>query len=101
MIKGRKRGNTNDPSPCRRTQILHSLNHCQDFTVPEHTKLKLSRLPFEELNMGNSGLSTNSEYDNLSNNINFPLLHALNQVDLNSDLLDKVVLTNRGCSTTN
>ena len=42
--------------------------------------------------MCNGDLSTNSEYDNRFN-INFPLHHALNQVYLNTDLLDKVILT--------
>ena len=42
--------------------------------------------------MGNDHFSTNSEYDNRSS-INFPLHHALNQVDLKTHLLDKVILT--------
>ena len=71
--------------------MLYSLNHCQDITVRENTKSKSSLLPFEGLNVGNGDLSTNSEYDNRSN-INFPLLHALNQVDLNIDLLDEMIL---------
>ena len=76
MVKGRKSGNTKDLSPPKRNWMLSSLNHCQDITVRENTKLKSSLLPFEELNMGNNDLSTNSEYDNHSN-INFPLHHAL------------------------
>ena len=72
--------------------MLRSLNHRQDITVRKNTKLKSSLLPFEELNMGNGDLSTNSEYDNRSS-INFSLHHALNQVDLNTDLLDEVILT--------
>ena len=42
--------------------------------------------------MDNGDLLTKSVYDNRSN-INFPLHHAFNQVDLNTDLLDKVTLT--------
>ena len=42
--------------------------------------------------MSNGGLSTDSEYNNCYNT-NFPLHHALNQVGLNTDLLDKVILT--------
>ena len=72
--------------------MLCSLNHCQNITVPKNTKLKSPLLPFNELNMDNGDLSTNSIYDNYSN-INFPLHHALNQVDLNTDLLDKEILT--------
>ena len=92
MVKGRKRGNTKAPSPCRQKLMLRSLNYCQEIKVRQTTKLKSSLFPFEELNMRNGDLSTNSEYDNRSN-INFPLHHALNQVDLNTHLLDKVILT--------
>ena len=72
--------------------MLCSLNHRQDITALEDTKLKSSLLTFEELNTRNSNLSTYSGYDNCSN-INFPLHHALNQVDLNTNLLDKMILT--------
>ena len=90
MVKERKRVNIKAPSPCRRNWMLCYINHHQDITVHENTKLKLLLLPFEELNMCNSDLSTNSEYNNRSN-INFPLHHDLNQVDLNTDLLDRVI----------
>ena len=92
MVKERKRGNSKDPSRCRQNRMICSLNHCQDITVRKNTKSKSSLWPFEELNMCNSDLSTNSEYDNRSN-INFLLHHALNQVDSNTDLC--------GCSTIN
>ena len=92
MVKGRKSGNTKAPSPCRQNRMLCSLNHCQDITVHGYTKLKLSLLPFKELNMGNDDLSTNSEYDNRSS-VNFPCHNAPKQVDSNNDLLDKVILT--------
>ena len=72
--------------------MLRSLNYCQDITVHENTKLKSSLLPFDELNMGNGDLSTNSEYNNCFN-INFPLHHALNQVDSDTNLVDKMILT--------
>ena len=41
--------------------------------------------------MDNDDLSTNSEYDNRFN-INFPLHHAINQVDSNTNLIDEVIL---------
>ena len=66
MVKGKKSGNTKASSPCKQNRVLRSLNHRQDITVSEDTKLKSSLLPFEELNMGNDHLSTNSEYDNRS-----------------------------------
>ena len=92
MVKGRKSGNTKAPSPCRQNRMLCSLNHYQDVTVCGYTKLKSSLLTFEELNMDNDDLSTNSEYDNCSN-INCSIHHALNQVDSNTDLIDKAILT--------
>ena len=42
--------------------------------------------------MDNDDLSTNSEYDNCPNT-NFPLDHALNQVDWNTNLVNEVFLT--------
>ena len=84
MVKGRKSGSIKAPSPCRRNRMLHSLNQCQDITVCGYTKLKWSLFPFEELNTGNNDLSTNSEYDNRFN-VNFPLHHALTQIDSNTD----------------
>ena len=45
-----------------------------------------------ELIIDNGDLSTKSEYDNRSN-INFQLHNAINQVSLNTDLLDEVILT--------
>ena len=92
MVKGRKSGNTKDPSPRKRNQMLCSLNYHQDITVRGYTKLKSSLLPFEELNMGNDNLSMNSNFGDRSN-INFPIHYALNQVDSNTNMLDKVILT--------
>ena len=58
----------------------------------KNTKLKSSLLPFEVHNMSNGDLSTDLEFDNRSNT-NLSLHHALDQVDLNNNLLDKVILT--------
>ena len=92
MVKDRKIGNTKAPFPRRQNWMLCVLNHHEDIIPCGSTKLKSSLLPFDEINMGNDHLSTNSGYDNCSS-INFPFHHALNQVDLNTDLLDKVILT--------
>ena len=92
MIRRRKGDTSNTPSPCRRNIIIHSINHCQDSTVCEITKLKSAPLPLDKLNMCNSDLSTNSTYYNRSNT-NFPLHNALKKVDSNTNLLDKVILT--------
>ena len=64
----------------------------QDAIIRRSTRFKLSLLYFNELNIDNNHLSTNSEYDDHSC-INFPLQFALNQVDSATDLLDDVVLT--------
>ena len=90
MVKGRKTDRA--PSLCRRNRMLRALNHRQNITVRTSTRLKSSLLPFEELNMDTDDLSTNSEYNNCSS-VNFPCHHALRQVDSNTDLLDKVILT--------
>ena len=92
MAKGRKGGNSKIPYPCRQNMMFHSINYRQDSIVRGNTKLKSPLLPFNKLNMGNGDLSTNSIYYNCSN-INFPLHHALNQIDSNTNLLDEVILT--------
>ena len=79
MVKGRKWGNSKTPSPHRQNRMFHSINHRQDNTVREITKLKSLLLPFNKLNMGNGDLSTYSLYYNCSN-INFPLHYALTKL---------------------
>ena len=73
--------------------MLCFLNHCQDIIVRGYIKFKSSLLPFKEINMGSNDLPMNSKDDNRSN-INFPLHHALDQVDLNTDLIDKLISIN-------
>ena len=72
--------------------MLCSLNYRQDITARENTNLKSSLLPYEELVIINGNLSTKSEYINRPN-INFSLHNTLNQVDLNTNLLEEVILT--------
>ena len=100
MVKGRKSGNTKAPSPLRQNRMFCALNLCQDATLYRSTKLKPSLLPFKELITSINHLSTDSGYDNHSC-INFPFHCALNQVDLSTNLLDKEILFNQGCSTIN
>ena len=90
MVKGRKNDSTKASSPYKQNQMLCCLNRCQDIIVRGYIELKSPLLPFEVLNMGNNDLSTNPKYDNRSN-INFPFHHALSQVDLNTNLIDKVI----------
>ena len=92
MVKGRKSNNTKAPSPCRQNWVLCVPNLCQNVTLHGSTKLKPYLLPFEELDIGNDHLSIDSGYDNRSC-INYPFYCALNQVDLSTDLLDKLILT--------
>ena len=92
MVEGRRRGNTKPPSLRRRNRMLCSLNHCQDITTRENTKLKSPLVPFKNLIIDNGDLLTKTKNDNCSN-INFQLHHALDQVDLNTDLLEEVILT--------
>ena len=70
--KERKNRKTKTSSPYQQNWILRALNLCQDAS--------------------NNHLSINSGYDNHSC-INFPFRQGLNQVDLSTDLLDKVILT--------
>ena len=77
MDRGKKGDNSKTPFHRRQNRELHSLNHCQDITVGEITKLKSPLLPFDKVNMDNGDLSTNSIYYNRPNT-NFPLYHDLN-----------------------
>ena len=92
MVKGRKSSNTKAPSPCRRNWMLRALNLRQDVILRGSTNMKPSLLPFDELDIGNNRLWTNSGYD-IRSCINFPFHRALNQVDSSTDLLDEVILT--------
>ena len=72
--------------------MLHATICYQDDIICRSTRFKLSLLHFNELNMNNNHLSTNSEYNDHSV-LNFPLQFTPNQVDSTTNLLDKVVLT--------
>ena len=65
---------------------------CQVDIVRRSTRFKSSILHFNELNIDNNHLLTNSEYNDHTVN-NFPLQFATNQVDSTTNLLDNVVLT--------
>ena len=63
----------------------------QDAIIYRSTRFKSSLLHFNELNIDNNHLSTNSKYDDHSG-INFSLQFALNQIDSTTNLLNDVVL---------
>ena len=71
--------------------MLRATICCQDDFICRSTRFKLSILHFNEFDMNNNHLSTNSEYNDHSV-LNFSLQFTLNQVDSTTDLLDEVVL---------
>ena len=76
-VKGRK-GYTS-PSPCRQTRMLRANICCQDDIIRRSTRFKPSLLHFNEFDMNNNHLSTNSTYNDHSV-LNFPLQFTPNQV---------------------
>ena len=71
--------------------MLCAINVCQDTTLRGYTKMKPPFLPFNEPNLCNDYLLRDSEYIDRSC-IHFPGHCVLNQVDLDTDLLDNVIL---------
>ena len=69
-VKGRKEYTS--PSPCRQTWMLRATIRCQDDIICRSTRFKSPLLHFNELDINNNHLSTNSEYNDHSV-LNFPL----------------------------
>ena len=91
-VKGRNKDKTKVPSPCRQNQILCAINLCQDTTCHKSTKMKPPVLPSDEPDLCNDCILKDPEYIDCFC-INFPFYCVLNQVDLNTNLLDNVLLT--------
>ena len=72
--------------------MLHANICCQDDIICQSTRFKPSLLHFNEFNMNNNHLSTNSTYSDHSV-INFPFQFTPNHVDSTTNLLDEMVLT--------
>ena len=72
--------------------MLRANMRCQDDIICRSTKFKPSLLHFNELDIDNNHLLTNSECNDHSI-LNFPLQFAPNEIDSTTDLLDNVVLT--------
>ena len=90
-VKGRNKGKTKIPSPCRCNQMICAINLCQDVTLCRPTKIKAPFVPFDEPNLCNDYILRDLEYiDRFC--INFPCHCVLNQVDLDTNLLDNVLL---------
>ena len=71
--------------------MIWAINFCQDTTLRGSTKNKPPFLPFDEPNLCNDYILRDSEHiDHFC--INFPCHCVLNQVNLNTDLLDNVLL---------
>ena len=64
--------------------MIHAINHCQNTSFWESTKMEPPFLPFDAPNLCNDYIFMNLEYGN-------PLCF-LNHVDLNTDLLNNVFL---------
>ena len=61
-IKGRNRGRTKFPSPCRHNIMICAFNLCQDATLCGFTKMKLPFLLFDEPNLCNNCILRDPEY---------------------------------------
>ena len=82
---------TKTPSPRRRNRMFCAINLCQNAILQRATKMKPPFLPFDELNLCNDCILWDSEYiDRFC--INFSYYCVLNQVDLDTNLLDNVIL---------
>ena len=91
-LKIKERKGYTSPSPRRETRMLNANIRYQDDSICRFTRFRPSLFHFNEFDMNNNHLSTNSTYDNHSI-LNFPLQFIPNQVDSTTDLLDEVVLT--------
>ena len=89
-VKGRK--GSISPSPRRQTRMLRANICCKDDIIRRSSRFKLSLLHFNEFDMNNNHLSVN-----LTNNyhaiLNFTFQFTPNHVDLTTNLLNKVILT--------
>ena len=77
---------------CRHNRMLCAVNSCQNATLHGSTKIKLPFLLFDEPNLYNDNILRNSKYI-VWFCINFPWHCVLNQVHLDTNLLDNVILT--------
>ena len=76
-VNGRKNGKAKTPSIHRRNQMLRALNLRQDAILCESTRMKPLFLPFDEPNLCNDYISTDSGYIDLFC-INFPCHCVIN-----------------------
>ena len=64
--------------------MLHAINHCQNTSLQKSTTMEPPFLPFDESKSCNDCILTDRKYNDQ--------LFFLNQVDLNTSLLDNVLL---------
>ena len=83
-VKGEKNGKTKSQSPCRRDQMIYAIKYCQDVFLRKSTRIEPSFPPFDEPNTCNDCIIMDRKYNER--------LCFHNQVDLNTDLLDNVLL---------
>ena len=91
-VKDRNKSKIKLPSPCRQNEMIRAINLCQDATCQEYMELKPPFWPYGEPDLCNNYILKDPDcFDCFC--INFPCHCVLNQVDLDTDLLDNVLLT--------
>ena len=83
-LKGEKTERIKTSYPCRGNLILHAINLCQHISLFRSTRIKLYFLPFDEPKLCNDHILMDPKYNDR--------LYFLNQIDLNTNLLDNVLL---------
>ena len=86
------KGETKIPFPCRQNLMICAINCCQDAPRHESTKMKPPFLPYDDPDLCSDYLLKVPEYIDCFC-INFPCHCVLNKVDLDTSLLDNVLLT--------
>ena len=91
-VKDRNKSKKKLPPPCRQNQMICAINLCQDAIFCRSTEMKSPFLAFDESNVYINYILRDPEYiDRFC--INFPCHGVFNQVDLDTNLLDNVLLT--------
>ena len=91
-VKGRNKSKTKVPSPCRKNWMICAINLHQDATCQEDMAGKRPFLYYGEPDLWNGSIFKDLDYIGCFF-INFPCHCVLNRVDLDTNLLDNVLLT--------
>ena len=90
-VKDRNKGKTKLPSPCRHNQIICAISCPQDVIWQEPTDMKQPFFPYGKPDLCNDYILKDLDYINRFC-INFPCHCDLEQVPLDTNLLNNVVL---------